>query len=60
MTTRLAVRAEEAADLLSVSVDFFNDHIRPELDMIPVGRLVLFPVESLVSWIRARKIGGDL
>lgn len=48
---RLAVSPAEAAELLGVSRDFFDDHIRPELNVIRRGRLVLIPRRELERWL---------
>lgn len=47
---RIAVRRSEAAELLSVSVDFFEQHIQPELPIIRRGRVRLFRVLDLEQW----------
>lgn len=49
---RLAVRREEAAAALGVSVDFFDEHIRPDLPIIVRGRLTLYPVAELDAWVQ--------
>jgi excisionase family DNA binding protein len=59
---RLAVRLDEAAELLSVSRDFFDAHIRCELRVIRRGRLVLVSVAELERWLAreaALTLGGQ-
>jgi excisionase family DNA binding protein len=48
--TRIALRPAEAAHALSVSRDFFVEHVLPELRVIRRGRLVLIPVSELQRW----------
>ncbi len=48
---RLALRAVEAAEALSVSLDFFDKHIRHELRWIRRGSLVFVAVAELQRWL---------
>ncbi len=48
---RLALRAEEAAAALGVSVDFFREQIAPELRAVRRGRLRLFAVADIQRWL---------
>jgi excisionase family DNA binding protein len=49
---RLSVSPDEAASMLGVSRDFFDEHIRSELRIIRRGRkLVLIPISELTRWI---------
>lgn len=48
----VAVRLEEAASALGVSVDFFNEHVRPEIRLVRRGRILLVPVSELEKWIQ--------
>lgn len=49
---RLTVMPNEAADLLGVSRDFFDEHVRPELRIIRRGsKTILIPVRELERWI---------
>jgi hypothetical protein len=48
---RLALSQEEAAAALGVSVDFFAEHIRPELRVVRRGRRRLYPVKELHRWL---------
>jgi excisionase family DNA binding protein len=41
----------EAACALGVGVDYFNEHIKPELRLVRRGRLVLVPVAELERWL---------
>ena len=49
---RLAYRREEAADVVGVSPDWFDTHIRPEIRAIRKGRVPLFPRSELERWVR--------
>jgi hypothetical protein len=46
----IALRREQAAAVLGLSVDAFDEHVRAEVKAIRKGRLVLFPVEELQRW----------
>jgi hypothetical protein len=48
---RLAISPAEAAATLGVSVDFFAEHIAPELRAVRRGRLRLYPVRELERWL---------
>lgn len=48
---RLAVSVDEAATALSVSRDFFAEHIAPELRIVRRGRRRLVPVRELERWL---------
>jgi excisionase family DNA binding protein len=48
---RLALAPDEAAEALSVSRDFFDEHILPELRIIRRGRRRLIPIRELESWL---------
>src|SRR3954451_12668529 len=50
---RLALTKSEAAEALSVSVDFFEDHIMCELRIVRRGRRRLIPVAELVRWLES-------
>lgn len=43
---------EGAAAYLSVSREFFNEHVRPDLRVIRKGRKVLVPRSELERWIQ--------
>jgi hypothetical protein len=47
----LALRPAEAAAALSVSEDFFEEHVRPEIRVVRRGRLVLVPVRELERFL---------
>ena len=49
----LAVSREEAAALLSVSVDTFERHVLPDLRVVQVGRRQLVPIRELEAWLTA-------
>jgi excisionase family DNA binding protein len=48
---RLALSIDEAAEELSVSRDFFDEHIRHELRVVRRGRKILVPVKELERWL---------
>lgn len=48
---RLSLRPEEAALAMGVSRDFFDQHIAPELSVVRLGRLKLYPVEAIRQWL---------
>ena len=48
---RLALSIDEAAEALSVSRDFFDQHIRHELRLVRRGRKILVPVRELERWL---------
>ena len=48
---RLALSIDEAAEALSVSRDFFEQHIRHELRLVRRGRKILVPVRELERWL---------
>jgi hypothetical protein len=48
---QLAVRPERAAELLSMSDDFFRKHVLPHIAVVYVGRLRLVPIKALATWL---------
>lgn len=48
---RLALSKAEAAEALGVSVDFFEQHVMPELRVVRRGRRRLIPVRELERWL---------
>jgi hypothetical protein len=48
---RLAVSPTEAAELIGVSRNFFDEHILPELRVARRGRRVLIAVAELERWL---------
>lgn len=48
---RLAHNKTEAALVLGVSVDFFDEHIAPELRCVRRGRRRLYPQVELEGWL---------
>jgi hypothetical protein len=48
---RLALTRAEAATSLGVSIDFFDEHIAPELRVVRHGRLRLYPIRQLERWL---------
>jgi excisionase family DNA binding protein len=47
---RITLTPREAAEVLGVSRDFFDEHVKHELRVIRRGRLVLVPVRELERW----------
>jgi hypothetical protein len=48
------VTRQEAADALGVSVDYFDDHVRPHLRIVQGGRLGLIPVAELRRFLDSK------
>lgn len=49
---RVTVMPNEAASMLGVSRDFFDEHIKPELRIIRRGsKTILIPVVELERWV---------
>jgi excisionase family DNA binding protein len=48
---RLALSPGEAADVLGVSRDYFDEHILAELRIIRRGRRILIPLAELERWL---------
>jgi excisionase family DNA binding protein len=49
---RLSVSPGEAAQMLGVSRDFFDEHIKPELRIVRRGsKTILIPVAELQRWL---------
>lgn len=48
---KLALSKAEAAEALSISVDLFEQHVQPNIRVVPVGRRVLVPVSELAVWL---------
>ena len=48
---RLAVSKADAAAMLGVSVDFFEDHVLADLRVVRLGRRVLVPLSELRRWL---------
>jgi hypothetical protein len=49
---RLCVKPDEAAEILGVSRDFFDEHIKPELRIIRRGsKTILIPVAEPERWV---------
>jgi excisionase family DNA binding protein len=47
---RVALTPSEAAASLGVGLDFFDEHVAPELRLIRRGRKRLIPVRELERW----------
>jgi excisionase family DNA binding protein len=48
---RLALSPDEAASILGVSRDYFDEHILPELRIVRRGRRILIPLTELERWL---------
>lgn len=49
---RVTVMPTEAASMLGVSRDFFDEHIKPDLRIIRKGsKTILIPVAELEGWV---------
>ena len=48
---RLALSPEEAADVLGVSRDYFDEHILLELRVVRRGRRILVALAELQQWL---------
>lgn len=48
---RLGLTADEAARSLSVSRDFFDEHVLPELRVIRRGRRRIIPLREIERWL---------
>jgi hypothetical protein len=51
---RFALTKAEAAASIGVSVDFFEAHVQPHLDLIRKGRKVLVPTTEIERWVAER------
>jgi len=49
---RLSISPDEAAEMLGVSRDFFDEHIKPELRIVRRGsKTILIPIAELQRWL---------
>lgn len=48
---RQALTADEAAECLGVSRDFFDDHVLPELRIVRRGRKRIIPLRAIERWL---------
>jgi hypothetical protein len=49
---RMTVMPNEAAAILGVSRDFFDEHVKPELRIIRRGsKTILIPIAELERWV---------
>jgi excisionase family DNA binding protein len=48
---RLSVSPDEAAAMLGVSRDYFDEHILPDLRIVRRGRRILVPLSELERWL---------
>jgi hypothetical protein len=49
---RLALKRDEAARSLGISLDSFERHVQPEIRLVRRGTLRLVPVVELDRWVR--------
>jgi hypothetical protein len=52
----LALRRPHAAAALGVSLEVFDAHVRPHIDAVRVGGVVVYPVESLQQFLGRRSV----
>jgi excisionase family DNA binding protein len=58
---RLAVSPDEAAAVLGVSRDYFDEHVIDELRIVPRGRRILVSIAELERWLdRASAMRGSI
>ncbi len=50
---RLALKREEAAASLGMSLDSFERHVQPTLRLVRAGSIRLVPVSELSRWLDA-------
>lgn len=50
---RLALTRQEAAEALGVGLTTFKEKIAPELRVVRQGKVRLYPVRELESWLEA-------
>jgi excisionase family DNA binding protein len=48
---QLALTRAQAAAAIGVSINTFERHVQPQLRVVRVGRLRLFPVKELERWL---------
>jgi excisionase family DNA binding protein len=48
---RLCVKPDEAAQMLGVSRDYFDEHVKPELPIVRRGRRILIALTELEHWL---------
>jgi hypothetical protein len=60
LTLPLAYQRAQAAMALGISTDAFDEHVKPNLKVVHVGDLRLYPVTGLQSWLdsKAGAVGG--
>ena len=57
---RLSISPDEAAEMLGVSRDFFDEHIKPELRIVRRGsKTILIPVAELERWLERARRGSS-
>lgn len=55
---RLALTQTEAAEALGMSVDAFEEHVKPNVDYVFAGSRKFYPVEGLQRWLNDEAIRG--
>jgi excisionase family DNA binding protein len=53
---RLALSPDEAAAVLGVSRDYFDEHILPELHVVRRGRRILIALAELERWLHRNAV----
>ena len=53
---RVVVTRQEAAEMLGMSVDTFDDYVRPRLPMIRTGRRLYVRVRDLEAWAEENRV----
>lgn len=48
---RLALKREEAAESLGMSLRSFEEHVQPTLRLVRLGRMRLVPIAELERWL---------
>ena len=52
----LALRRSQAAAALGVSLEVFDAHVRPHIEAVRVGGVVVYPVEALQTFLGRRSV----
>jgi len=52
-TPALALRRPEAAAALGISVETFDEHVRPNVPAVRTGNVITYPVSGLERWLAA-------
>jgi hypothetical protein len=55
---RLALNQTEAAEALGMSVDAFEEHVKPRVPCVYAGSRRLYPVSGLQAWLAEESVHG--